>query len=361
MNTPMKARILSLLHFAHQQEQLMIDGLSEAERQAQGTSERWAAKDFVANILLWKRLQTQKLALAQRGEQPPVWRDMTLVHQINSEAFLDYQSRSFEEIYEAANHVFDGLLTQVEHLGEEELSDPHHYTWQEGEPLWEETLGNGLWHPCSQLTSFYLQSGKRQQAVQLQEVLLAAVRQAALPADALAVTLYNQVCFYATHGWPEKALLLLPEALQLKPTLIEWSKHDSDLDALRTEAAFQAIFTDSHLHAPTPTYSLISPQALYTSSTQETPPLILDVRSAAEYSAGHIRGAITIPLGKLATELDRLPQNRPIVTYCNMHHRGASRGEQAAAQLQEHGYQAQALDGGYPAWKDQGLPIEEAL
>ncbi len=38
---------------------------------------------------------------------------------------------------------------------------------------------------------------------------------------------------------------------------------------------------------------------------------------------------------------------------------GESRGERAAAMLREHGYQARALDGGYPGWKEQGFPVEE--
>lgn len=51
-------------------------------------------------------------------------------------------------------------------------------------------------------------------------------------------------------------------------------------------------------------------------------------------------------------------RGRLIVTYCNMHHRGESRGERAAALLREKGYEARTLDGGYPAWKEAGLPVE---
>ncbi|HEU5376433.1 MAG TPA: hypothetical protein VFV38_13395, partial [Ktedonobacteraceae bacterium] len=78
-NTAMKPQLLTLLHFARQQELAMVETLSEAERDAQGTPEKWAAKEYLANILRWKQLQTQKLATAHRGEiPPPVWRDMQL-------------------------------------------------------------------------------------------------------------------------------------------------------------------------------------------------------------------------------------------------------------------------------------------
>jgi rhodanese-related sulfurtransferase len=92
----------------------------------------------------------------------------------------------------------------------------------------------------------------------------------------------------------------------------------------------------------------------------DTSPLIVDVRGPKEYAAGHLPGARNIPLSKLtrlAAKADGLPKDRPIVTYCNMHHPGQSRGERAAALLAEHGYPAAALAGGYSAWAER-FPTE---
>jgi len=41
-----------------------------------------------------------------------------------------------------------------------------------------------------------------------------------------------------------------------------------------------------------------------------------------------------------------------------MHHRGNSRSERTAALLRESGYDAKALDGGFPAWEAAGYPVE---
>jgi rhodanese-related sulfurtransferase len=284
---------------------------------------------------------------------------MNLVHQIDSECFLRFQHSSFYEVQAEAERVFEAFIAQVEGMSEEELNDPHHFVWQEGEPLRGETLGNGLWHPCTQLSTFYLQSGRRASALQLQEVMLETVRRADLPSEALGVVIYNQACFFATHSWPEKALILLSEALQLRSPLIEWSKHDSDLDALRANPAFQAIFDSRQIRDLAPANPLISPQELHTGSAEPLSPLVVDVRGFTEYTDGHIVGAINIPLGQLKRSLTDIPKDRLVVTYCNMYHRGESRGERAAAQLRELGYQARTLDGGYPNWKVQGFPVEE--
>jgi rhodanese-related sulfurtransferase len=87
-------------------------------------------------------------------------------------------------------------------------------------------------------------------------------------------------------------------------------------------------------------------------------PLIIDVRGKADYARGHLPGAVHIPLAELPRKLKRLPTDRPIITYCNMHHPGQSRGERAAALLAEQGLKASALAGGFTAWEARQRPIE---
>lgn len=352
--TSIKPKILILLHFSHQQEQQFIERLTEAERTATGTVDSWAAKEVLGSIMTWKQLQTQKLAMAVRGETPPVWRDRQVVDQINNDAFVQHRQKNLRDTQEEAKHVYHALVKQVESLSEAELSNPDLYEWQEQEPLWQETLGNGLWHPATQITDYYLKRGNRQAALQVQEELLVAVRRVELPPGELSGAVYNVACFFARNGWPEKALPLLSEALQLRATLVEVAKHDSDLDSLRADPAFQALFQDVVSEMD----NLLSPREVSNALAHDLPPFIIDVRGASEFTAGHVLGAKNIPLGQLARKLAQIPRDRQVVTYCNMHHRGASRGERGSALLREHGLQAKTLDGGYPAWKDAGLPVE---
>ena len=286
-----------------------------------------------------------------RGQEIPSWSSRPLAFALGGE---NVQCVTVSQDGQAISASF------VSELSEEELADPNRYDWQEGEALWEETLGNGLWHPYSQVTDYYVQHGEKQSALHLQEVLLAEVRRTELPPETLGVAIYNQACFFARNGWPEKAIQQLPEALRLRPTLIEWSQHDSDFDEVRANPAFQEIFQDPGLLAKAPVSSLVSPQELHASSSSEQPPIVIDVRGPSEYAAGHVQGAINISLGQLSRKLKQIPRDRPVVTYCNMHHRGESRGERAAALLREHGYQAQTIDGGYPAWKEASFPVVEA-
>ncbi|HEX9067348.1 MAG TPA: rhodanese-like domain-containing protein [Ktedonobacterales bacterium] len=352
-----KADILGLLRFARECEDAMVESLTAAERDAIGTPENWAAKDYLANIMVWKQLQAGKLEALRHGETVSIWHDMAVIHQINSQAFTEHHSQSFEGVRAEGAKAQATLLAAVDHFSEEDLNDPQRFAALEGEPVRGETLGNGLWHPLREIASWYLRSGRREQVLTLQDAALARVRQARFPASSLGGVLYNQACLFATSGWPERALALLPEALRLRPTLVEWSKHDGDLDSLRDTPAFQAIFAEAECQAGVQRAPLVSPQEVRAEGADT---LVIDVRGPSEFAAGHVAGAINIPLAQLAQQLATIARDRPVVTYCNMHHHGESRGERATVVLREHGFHARALDGGYPAWQACDFPVELA-
>ncbi len=85
---------------------------------------------------------------------------------------------------------------------------------------------------------------------------------------------------------------------------------------------------------------------------------VIDVRPTEEYAAGHVPGAINIPLNELEQRLDELAANQEIVAYCRGPH--CVLAFDAVARLREQGYQARRLQDGYPEWKSAGLPVEQA-
>jgi rhodanese-related sulfurtransferase len=85
--------------------------------------------------------------------------------------------------------------------------------------------------------------------------------------------------------------------------------------------------------------------------------LILDVRTQAEFSSGHVPGAVNIPHDELAMRLSDLDSetDRPVVVYC----RSGKRAGLASTVLLEAGYtNVLHLDGDMNAWKASGLPTE---
>ena len=82
--------------------------------------------------------------------------------------------------------------------------------------------------------------------------------------------------------------------------------------------------------------------------------VVLDVRPSAEYEAGHIPGAMSVPVGMLR-RLRSLSKDTEIVAYC----RGpfCVYADEAVRQLRKRGFTARRLEDGFPEWKRAGLPI----
>jgi len=83
--------------------------------------------------------------------------------------------------------------------------------------------------------------------------------------------------------------------------------------------------------------------------------IVLDVRPGEEYEAGHIPGALSVPLDTLEQRLSSLPRDVEIVAYCRGPY--CIFAPQALEVLHRHGFRARRLDGGLPEWRHDGRPV----
>ncbi|MGH7014832.1 MAG: ArsR/SmtB family transcription factor [Stellaceae bacterium] len=82
---------------------------------------------------------------------------------------------------------------------------------------------------------------------------------------------------------------------------------------------------------------------------------VLDVRPVDEYDAGHLPGAINIPLRELSRRLREIPRNQEIVAYCRGPY--CVLAFEAVGLLRERGFKVRRLEDGYPEWKAARLPV----
>ena len=83
---------------------------------------------------------------------------------------------------------------------------------------------------------------------------------------------------------------------------------------------------------------------------------VLDVRPPEEYAAGHVPGAVNIPVEQLEKRLRELPKRREVIAYC----RGpfCLMSYEAVQLLRKKGLRARRLQDGMPEWRVAGLPVE---
>ncbi len=83
--------------------------------------------------------------------------------------------------------------------------------------------------------------------------------------------------------------------------------------------------------------------------------VVLDVRPATEYAAGHISGARSVPVSELRRHLRALPADADVVAYCRGPY--CVYADEAVRELTRRGFRARRLTDGFPEWKRAGLPV----
>ncbi|MDQ3035541.1 MAG: metalloregulator ArsR/SmtB family transcription factor [Myxococcota bacterium] len=83
--------------------------------------------------------------------------------------------------------------------------------------------------------------------------------------------------------------------------------------------------------------------------------VILDTRPSREYDAGHIEGALSIPIDELQERLAKLPKRKEIVAYCRGPY--CVYADRAVEILRASGRRARRMKDGFPEWRAAGLPV----
>ena len=84
--------------------------------------------------------------------------------------------------------------------------------------------------------------------------------------------------------------------------------------------------------------------------------ILLDVRTASEYGAGHIPGAINIPVSDLENRIDELDMSKEIIVYC----KSGGRSRTASETLAQYGFFVYNMLGGINAWKKENFATSTA-
>ncbi len=86
--------------------------------------------------------------------------------------------------------------------------------------------------------------------------------------------------------------------------------------------------------------------------------MVIDVRPPEEFAAGHIPGAVNVPLETLPRRLKTLPKEQEIIAYCRGPY--CMIALDAVEALRKKGFRARRLEEGFPEWKADRLPVEES-
>jgi hypothetical protein len=230
---PFKTLVLDLFRQDHLDEAAFVQELSESERAAIGTPERWSAKDHLVHRTFWDQNLIREVAAIAQEQEPPKREESD--DQVNGRVFAEHRLHSWSEISAESERVYTELIALIEGLSEEELTTSNRFTW--GWPLYALLLGNGYEHNQEHFVQYYADRQDLARATQIREQCANRVLQAEVSERVKGSFLYNLACFYAQQRQLEQAAARLQEAVAHDPGLQEQAKSDPQLAALREQLA----------------------------------------------------------------------------------------------------------------------------
>jgi tetratricopeptide (TPR) repeat protein len=235
----LKEKLIDLLESTGREEQTYITSLTEAQRSATGTPEQWSSKDILVHIGFWENQLANRLSAALKNEEEHPAGDY---QKVNEEIFEQHRFDTWEQVIDYSTQANNALIEVTQALSDDQLTSIDLLESQQNQPIWKRIVGNGHTHPLLHLAQCFAQAGQAEYASQMMEE--ATCLEVALDdsPESIGNGRYNLACHYALIGETAKAIPLLAEAFEYLPSLVEWSKQDTDLDCLRDLPEFQALY-----------------------------------------------------------------------------------------------------------------------
>jgi hypothetical protein len=134
-----KSELLNGFREEYRQWEELLDQIGPERMDQPGAAADWSIKDIVAHLTGWRRRTVARLQAAQRGDpEPPLpWpAHLQTDDEINAWIYETNRGRSVRDVLDDSDQVFQQLLTAIEGLPDEVLSNPaRHLPWLEAESI----------------------------------------------------------------------------------------------------------------------------------------------------------------------------------------------------------------------------------
>jgi len=236
-NNQLKDALIEFLKLIVNEITAFEKGLTETQTKEKGSLKKWSAKDILSHLVFWGNHFNSQSEKAKNGEKVPLAGDY--FDQVNDGVLIEHMEQSFSEALNELESSFQKSTEILKSFSADELNAKEKFEYLNGRTLIDSALGTLGWHVVHHISDFYVKNGQIEKAIALQEKYTKKL--SGFPTwEANAI--YNLACFFTMIGEKEKAINNLETAFIARPDLIEWSKNDNDLDALREDADFKALF-----------------------------------------------------------------------------------------------------------------------
>jgi len=211
--------------------------LTDKQKKKKGSLKKWSAKDTISHLVFWGNHFNSLIEKAKNGEKVPQVGDYYDL--VNDGVLIKHMDKPFNEALSDLYKSFQESIKTLKSFSADELNDKKKYEYLNDRTLIDQSLGTLGWHVMHHISDFYAKNGQKKKAISQQENITEKLRKFPSWKDS---AVYNLACFFTLNNENERAIKFLRIAFADRPELIDWSKSDSDLDALRDDAEFKALY-----------------------------------------------------------------------------------------------------------------------
>lgn len=141
-----RAELLSLMRNGRERLEATLSRIDPALMETPGIYENWTVKDMLAHLGWWERRVATILSTLRRGDDVTDPIDGQDLDATNQKVYDEYHGKSLQEVRQFEMEAYGDLQMLVEAASDDELFDPQHFAWAEGEPFFHWIDGNTYGH-----------------------------------------------------------------------------------------------------------------------------------------------------------------------------------------------------------------------
>jgi hypothetical protein len=227
-----------ILEASKQADRDFLGKLTDEERRAVGTYEKWSAKDLFAHVCFWQRLEAdQILEWLDTGTAAPT----PQFEQSNLDAFNAFADSSWDEITAYSEETMSKMRSVLDRVNEDILLGP---SWEtEERKTWESLVQRLYSHKLFHYAEFYQDAGQKEMNSRLWSEWAELVSPLDQGDSFQGRVHYNAACGLALAGDHDGAFSELAQSLELAPGMKSWARLDSDLAILHGTPEFKALIS----------------------------------------------------------------------------------------------------------------------
>ncbi|MGB8253414.1 MAG: DinB family protein [Anaerolineaceae bacterium] len=235
---PTKKKLFSIIEDSINEFQNLSDELSPEILHQKGTLKNWAVRDDVIHCAVYVQRFADRLGWPRDHARE----DMGDFLKFNDVVWENHQTETWEEALGMWEKACRDVIKGLEPLSDEDLGSNKTFTWLGEQPPVEYVPGLIYVHAMFHKQYIFTRNGMIDATIACADKVYQVIDMFETTDVGRGRNLYNKACSYALVGQKPEAIQMVKEALKLSPNLLEWSKQDTDLDCLRDDPVFKAIY-----------------------------------------------------------------------------------------------------------------------